>query len=506
MKKAVKAVGFMFVMILLSKVLGQAREIIIASIYGASGEATAFYAASTLPLNLFDIVFASAVSSSFIPIYNTYIEKDGEIEADRFASAFINVVFLGSIILTALLMLFSSHLISAVAGGLVGDVRQIAIYLTIAMLPVIIFASLAFSFVGILQSKGEFNIPAMMSLVSNVVIIIYLFFFNKYFGVMGLALSMLIGWILQFLIQIPASIKRGFRYSFILRHKGLKKVLVLSIPVLVGTWIQPITAIINTAFASGLENSQAIPSINYANRLYLIISSVFTVSLTNYIFPKLSKQSVNNEGELYNKTLNTSVKLIFIFLVPIAGIMLALATPIIEVVYKRGAFSSDALYYTAGTFFYYSLGIVFIGLLDLLNKAYYSRKNTLVPSVMAALAIALNIGLSYILKGYMGVFGLALSSSLTALFMASGLFIILNREIKFISKKDILEMSYILAFGLITFAITYYLYILIPIKGSLILNLLSLGISAIFGAVVYFGLLYSFIKEVKIMIKGVFKK
>jgi putative peptidoglycan lipid II flippase len=506
MKKAFKIVGFMSVMILLSKVLGQAREIFIAFIYGNGMEATAFYAASTLPLNLFDIVFASAVSSSFIPIYNTYIEKDGEIEADRFASAFINVMFLGSTVLTVLLMIFSSELISVVAGGLKEGIRQLAIYLTIVMLPVMIFASLAFSFVGILQSKGEFNIPAMMSLISNLVIMIYLFFFNKYFGITGLAVSMLIGWALQFLIQIPASIKKGFKYSLILRHNGLKKVLMLSIPVLVGTWIQPITAIINTAFASGLQNEQAIPAINYANRLYLITPSVFTVSITNYIFPKLSRQAVKNEGDLYAQTLNTSMKIIFLFLVPVASIMIALSNPIIEVVYKRGAFSDSALYDTAGVFFYYSLGIVFLGLLDLLNKAYYARKSTLVPSIMSGVGIALNIGLSFLLKDYMGVFGLALSSSLTALFMASGLFIILNREIKFISKKDMLEMFFVAIFGVITFVCTYYLYIFIPMKGSLILNLFSLALAGVVGGLVYFSLVYIFIKEVKIMIRGVLVK
>ncbi len=505
MKKSIKTVGFMFVMILLSKLLGQAREMLIAQFYGSSGDASAFYGVSSLPLNLFDIVFASAVSSAFIPVYNTYLEKDGEKEGDRFASAFLNVIFLGSLILTGVLMLCASPLVSIMAGGLVGQVRETAINLLIIMLPVMIFASLAFSLVGLLQSKGEFGIPAAMSLVSNGVVILYLCFGNRYFGIRGLAVSLVIGWVLQFAIQIPVAIKKGFHYQPVLRHEGLKTVVLLALPVMVGTWIQPISTMINNAFGSNIPN--ALTTLNWANKLYLIVSSVFTVSLTNYIFPRLSRQSVQEDTESYQETLKVSFLLIVTVLIPVCVLMLAFKTPIIEIVYKRGAFTDNDLYLTAGAFFYYSLGIPFYGLLDLLNKAYYARKNMLIPSVTAVAAIVLNIVLSFLLMKVMASFGLALATSLTAVFMSTVLCYLLNREIHFLKKEDWLSILRYVLYGVIMFPVCALCYRVFPGKANLLGNIFAVGISALAGILVYGGCLWCFQPQIRELIKkGILKR
>lgn len=505
MKKSMKTVGFMFVMILLSKLLGQAREMLIAQFYGSSGDASAFYGVSALPLNLFDIVFASAVSSAFIPVYNTYLEKDGEKEGDRFASAFLNAIFLGSLVLTCVLIFCASPLVSIMAGGLVGQVRETAIRLLVIMLPVMIFASLAFSLVGLLQSKGEFGIPAAMSLVSNGIVILYLCFGNRYFGIEGLAVSLVIGWVLQFAIQIPVAIKKGFHYQPVLRHEGLKTVIKLALPVMVGTWIQPISTMINNAFGSTIPN--ALTTLNWANKLYLIVSSVFTVSLTNYIFPRLSRQSVQEDNDSYRATLKTSFLLIVTVLIPICMLMLAFKTPIIEIVYKRGAFTENDLYLTAGAFFYYSLGIPFYGLLDLLNKAYYARKNMLVPCLTAVAAIVLNVVLSFLLMQVMKSFGLALATSLTAVFMAVVLCYLLNRELSFLQKTDWLSILRYVLYGLLMLPVCALCYRIFPGKASLIGNIVAVGISALAGILVYGGCLWCFEASIRDFIKkGVLKR
>ncbi len=504
MKKSIKTVGFMFVMILLSKLMGQGREMLIASLYGSSDAADAFYVASALPLNLFDIVFASAVSSAFIPVYNTYLEKDGARESDRFASAFLNAILIGSVILTGLLVLFSSDVVSALAGDLADGARSIAVNLSVILLPIIVFASLAFSLVGLLQSKGEFRVPAAMSLVSNGIVILYLFVLNDQFGINGLAVSLLVGWGLQFAIQIPVAIKKGFRYQPVLRHEGLKTVVKLAIPVMVGTWIQPISVLINNAFASGIPDG--VSTLNWANKLYLIVSSVFTVSLTNYIFPRLSKQSVQDDMESYNNTLRTSFMLIVAVLVPIMVLMLALKTPIIEIVYKRGEFTDHDLYLTAGAFFYYSLGIPFYGLLDLLNKAYYARKKMLVPSITAGVAIVFNIVLSLVLKNVMGSFGLALANSLTAVFMSTVLLILLNKQLGFLGKKELFSVIGYALLGVIMFPVCTLTYQFIPLKENLIGHIVTVGIAALAGVLVYGGGLLATQKEIRTKLKGVIKR
>lgn len=491
MNKAFKTVGFMFIMILMSKILGQAREMIIAAVYGTGAEANAFYAASTLPLNLFDIVFASSVSSAFIPVYNTYMEKKGQEEGDRFASAFINSVFLIALLLCVVLMLCASPLVSVIAKGLTGDAKLLAERLTVIMLPVIPFACLTFSCVGILQSKGEFNVPAVISLVSNGAVIIYLALFNNKFGITGLAASLAIGWLLQFAVQLPAIKRVGFKYNIkILYHEGLKDVVRLALPVLIGTWIQPISNIINTSFASGIDGG--ISALNYASKLYLIASTVFTVSVTNYIFPKLSRQSASSEGDSYKQTLKSSFNVILIVLIPVCALMLALHKPIIEIIYMRGEFDAEALRLTSGAFMYYSLGIVFYGALDLLNKAFYARKNSVIPATVAAIAISLNFVFSYILKKYMGLFGLSLSTTLVYMFMAITLFTLLNRKIGFFEKKDLVFFIKLIFYGILSFAVCAFVNNALKLGDGLLFKILKTGISALAGLGVYGILVFAF--------------
>lgn len=484
MKKAVKTVGFMFIMILLAKVLGQVREMFIASAFGAGSVADAYYAASTLPLNLFDIVFASAISSAFIPVYNSFAQKDGVAEGDRFASSFVNVIVVGSVAVSVLLMIFSGVLVKIMAPGLSGEVYSLAVKLTVIMMPIIVFASLTFCFTGILQSKGEFNVPAVISIVSNGFVIIYLVFFNKYFGIYGLAVSLLIGWFLQFVVQLPSARKNGFKYQRIFYHKGLKDVVKLALPVLAGTWIQPISNMINNAYASSLKSG--ISSLNYASKLYLIVSAVFTVSVTNYVFPLLSKQSASESKDDYKKTLCFSFKIIVAVLIPITVLMLALHTPIIEIVYKRGSFDDEALCLTSGAFFWYCLGIIFYGVLDLLNKAFYAQKNSIVPAVTAISAIFINVVLSYILKNAMGIYGLALSATLVYAFMATVLFVTLNKKVKFISLKDGAFFLKALIYGAVSFAGTKAVFsVLLPIDTNIFLKIVRVGLSCAAGVLIY---------------------
>ncbi len=501
MNKAVKTVGFMFIMILIAKVLGQAREMFVAAFFGVGSLTDAYYAASTLPLNLFDIVFASAISSAFIPVYNTYIEKYGSDEGDRFASGFLNTIILLSVVLCILLVIFSKQLVGVLAGGLDDKTALLASQLTKIMMPIIVFASLTFSFTGILQSKGEFNIPAVISIVSNAVVILYMIFFSDKFGIYGLAVSLVIGWVLQFLVQLPAAKKVGFSYKPVLFHRGLKDVVKLALPVLIGTWIQPISNLINNAYASSLNNG--ISALNYASKLFLIVASVFTVSVTNYVFPLLSKQSATDDSVSYKKTLYNSFKIILIVLVPICVFMLALNTPIIEIVYKRGEFDDNAVRLTAGAFYYYCFGIIFYGVLDLFNKAFYAQKNSVIPAVIAGCAIVINAVLSFFLKNLMGVFGLALSSTLVYAFMALSLFVALNYKVRFFEVKNIVFLIKELLYGVITFLATKSIYtLLIGLDTNIITKLLRMGISCIAGLAVYAVFILVFERKT---LKGMYK-
>lgn len=200
--------------------------------------------------------------------------------------------------LTGLGMMFSGGLTSLFAGGFDSETARLCSELTRIMFPTVFFTGIAYSFVGILQSLDEFNLPAAMSLVSNAAVILYYFTLNDRFGVVGLAFAFLAAWLLQALIMVPSLAKKGFRYrpSLNLKSDGMKKVFALMLPVMVSTWVTPINQTINARFGSGLFEGAGVSAIELSYNLYTIIVGVFILSITNYIFPRLSQISADKDG------------------------------------------------------------------------------------------------------------------------------------------------------------------------------------------------------------------
>ena len=372
MKKSVKIVSSIFIIILLSKILGQVREIIFASYYGTTDVANAFLTASQIPLNFFDIILGMAIVSAFVPVFNEYREKEGETKAREFSYDFVGVVFAVAFLVTLLGVIFSFNLVSIIAAGLNDETTVLASRLLKILFPSMIFTALAYSYTGILQSYGEFKIPAAMSLISNVVTIIYLFLFNDRFGIFGLAVSMLIGWIFQLVVLIPPLVKR--KYKFVIKFNflsdGMKKVYKLALPIFLSSWVQPINVMVNTYLASFLNGGQAVSALNYANKLYLIIVSVFATSVTNLLLPNLSRIFVLGDMKKCAETTQGSVNASILFLLPVTGLFLFFRVAIVEIIFQRGSFDALSTLLTSKALFYYSFGMLGFGISEILNKTY----------------------------------------------------------------------------------------------------------------------------------------
>ena len=429
-KNAVGTVSFIFVAIVLSKLLGQAREMVIAFMYGDSISASAYFAASQIPVNFFDMILGSAISSAFIPVYNKFTEKEGEKRADQFATRFLNAIILATTALCIVGILLAPWLIEIMVPDLEEGGQKLAAQLLRIMFPMVIFIGMAFTLVGILQSKGEFRIPAIMSMVSSGVTILYLVTLNGKFGIHGLAAALFLGWFLQFLILALPACRRGFHYKISdgVRDEGLRMVVRLALPVLLGTWVQPINATVNTALASGLDNGSGVAALNYANRLYVIAASVFAVSITNYIFPQLSRLAVAGQKREWTATLATSLKTVLFLVVPVAVVFLLQSEEIIRLIYQRGEFTEGAVQSTSTALFFYSVGMVGYAVQEILNKAFYSKGESKIPTVAAVMAMVVNFVLGVWLSKKMGIGGLALAASSAAVISAVFSFIMICKK------------------------------------------------------------------------------
>lgn len=489
MGNTVKTVSGIFIIIMFAKVLGQVREMMLAASYGTAYQATAFLTASQIPLNFFDMILGLAIVSAFVPVFNEYFQKSGKSEANKFAGNFIGVILTIATVVAVVGVVFSGFIVSKIAGGLNDETAHLASVLLKILFPSIIFTSVAYAYAGILQSFGEFKIPAAMSVVSNGVAILYFLIFNSKFGIFGLSVSMLIGWIMQLIILVPSlkKMKFSFKLNFKFFSEGMIKVYKLAGPILVSSWVQPINVMFNLHLASYLNNGDAVSAINYANKLYLILASVFTVSVTNLTLPALSR--VFSEGKIKDaaEIIVNSLKSVILFLIPVLAMFVVYKTQIIEIIYQRGEFGTESTKLTAIALGAYSVGMVGYGMQEVMNKTFYAMQKPKVPAIVAVCTVVVNIILSFSLSKVMGLSGIALSAAIAATFGGVSITAISVKyveNIKFNSVIITFLKAIISAFLAILCSCVVYNALSLMV-GGLIVKLLRLGLAGIVFLLIY---------------------
>ncbi len=509
MKNSVRTVGNIFFIIFFSKLLGQVREIMIAGSYGTENLANAFMTATQIPLNFFDLILGAAIVSAFVPVFNEFYEKDGFEHANGFANNFVGVITVLSVVISVLGVFFSGSLIGIMASGFDAETSVLASKLLKIMFPSMIFTAVAYAYAGVLQSLGQFNVPAAMSIVSNGISILYLLLFKDKYGITGLAVSMLIGWLMQLALLIPYLIRFKFKFGFRLNFKepGMIKVYKLAIPILLSSWVQPLNVLFNTHLASYLEGGASV--INYANKLYLIIASVFTVAITNMILPELSRLFVSGEKEQAGQVIGNSLKATTLFILPIMFLFIVFAEPIVRIIYQSGAFDERSVELTAAALLCYSIGMLGFAWQEVLNKSFYSMQISKIPMQTAFLAIAINVLVSLALFKSVGVAGLATASAISAIFSGVTLFIRMTKANPFLPVKQVL-VSFLKGFisAVVSAGVAKIICkLFVPAQAGRIVLLFAVGTICLFAVILYVLLLLLFrCEELKVLKTMMFKK
>lgn len=430
-KKAVRTIGFMAVIIFVAKIMGLLRETMIAGVYGRGYESDLINTATQIPLLFFDMTLGIAILSTFVPIFNKYLEKESRERAEEFANNFMNTVITVSTLAAIAGIIFAEPIVSIMVPGFDENKVLETARLLRLLFPAIIFTAAAYTSVGILQSLGEFNVPSLISFVSNLIMILYLTVFGDKFGLTGVILSMLLAWAAQLLVQIPSLRKKGFKYrlTFNFRDEGIKEAAILALPVLISSWIQPVCAVINMAFGSSLGDG-AVSGLNWANKIYIIMVGVFAYAITNFIFPTLSRMSAGDNEKGFAETTRTSIGFAVYIITYIAAMFIALSVPIIKVVFEHGEFTADDTMLTASALLYYSFGMVAYAICEVLNKSFYAIQDGKTPMYSSIVGIAVNFIAAYLLVGVfkMGVGGLALSGAVSSVSIALVLLVMINKR------------------------------------------------------------------------------
>ncbi|MBC6003806.1 MAG: murein biosynthesis integral membrane protein MurJ [Paeniclostridium sordellii] len=510
MSNLAKSAFWLMVVTMLSKVVGFAREIVLGYFYGTSAYSDIYITAMNIPLVLFAAI-GLAIATTFIPLYHEALENGGEKRALKFSNNIVCIVVILSLLLAIFGYIFAQPLVKLFAMNFTGEKLILTVRFVRILMIGIIFIGLSNIMTAYLQIQGDFAIPGMIGFPNNVIIIVSIIISALTKNINILAIGGLLGMVSQFLFQVPFAIKKGYRFKPVisLKDKYLKKMLWLVVPVFIGVAVNQVNTMVDRSLASGLGDG-VITALNNANRLNGFVMGLFIATLSAVIYPTLSKLSTEDNREKFAESVATSVNCVNLLVLPASVGAIVLATPVVRILFQRGAFDEKSTALTATALVFYSVGMIGFGLRDILGKVFYSLKDTKTPMINGMIAVALNIVLNITLVKVMGHGGLALATSLSAITCILLLFGSLKKKIGYYGQDKIKNTFFkSLIASLVMGVVTYFVYKFF--NGMLglgfIQEAISLGGSVGVGVIVYALLVKVFkVEEIDMLIDMVKKK
>jgi putative peptidoglycan lipid II flippase len=425
---------------LASRLLGWIRLLVIGSQFGASRELDAYFAAFRIPDAIFQLVVAGALSAALIPVFAGYRARGQEAEAWRLASSVINLVLIALAGLSLVMAIFAPIFVPIVAPGFDAPTTELTVRMTRVMLISPVLIGMGAVVTGILNSYGQFTVPAIAPLLYNLAIIVAAIVLAPLMGVEGLAVGVAIGSLAHLLVQVPNLARVGQRYDLTigLAHPGVRRVAWLMGPRTLGLAAGQLNFLVSTVLASGLPEG-SLTAYNYAFQLSQIPVGVIGVSIAVALFPTLSQDAALGRIGDIRRQVATAVRVLVFVAVPLMAVMIVLRDPLTAVFYEYGAFSASATARTASALLFFALGLGGHIVVHVLTRAFYAMQDTRTPVLWAVVAVGVNVPLMAALVGPMGVEGLALALSISAVLEVLGLLWSLHRRIESIEGAAILR-------------------------------------------------------------------
>ena len=425
---------------LISRLVGVARDRILAHQFGAGIELDIYTAAFRIPDFIYNLLIVGALSAGFIPIFLELFQKDKK-DAWAFVSRVINATFLLVSGVSVVLYFFAPHIVSLLVPGFGPEAQKQTIDLTRVMLLSPILLGLSAIVSGVLQSLKAFFIYSLAPVLYNIGIIVGALFFVPHFGLVGLAYGVVLGAFLHLLIQIPIFLSSGFHYSpkTFLKDKKMKQLVRALVPRTLTLASVQITTLVLTFFASFLGTG-SIAIFNFASNISSLGVGIIGISFAMAAFPTLSEYVAKKDLEGFKKQLALTTRQILFFILPLTILFILLRAQIVRVLLGTGAFNWENTIVTATTVGMFSLSLFSQCLLALYSRAFFALHNGRTPLMIAMLSLFITVSLSFYFKTYFGVAGLALGISLGSMFQAAFLFIGLRKILGANDENGILEL------------------------------------------------------------------
>ncbi len=457
-----RAAGVVSIAVMISRILGLARETAIGYYFPSKVSADTFYLAFRIPNFLRDMFGEGILSKAFITTFLATEAEDGEEAAWNLTNRIFNLTFLVLIGIIALGIIFAPVLVDVLARdnfnrnldtiehfGFDSKI-ELAIYLTQLMFPYLLFVSFAAIAMGLLNSKGRFGIPACASTFFNVSSLVvgiggyYLCPLVEIHPVTGMAIGVIVGGIAQFLIQVPSMYRVGFRYRPLLslRDPRVLQVVHLIGPAVLGVAAVQVNLLTNTFFVT--SDSGWLTWISRAYRVMHLPIGIFGVAISTVALPQLARLVTAGETENFRNALSYALRLMLVLTIP-AGIgLMVLSEPICRLLYEWGVTVEEDTIETARLLWVYAFGLCGFSTLKIVTDGFYAHKDIRAPVIVSICAVVLNICLNYLFI-YRELFleprAVVFSTVLTVTLNCAVLLLLLRRKVGRLGLRSLIPLT-----------------------------------------------------------------
>ena len=389
------AAGILAITALNSRLLGLVRDRLLASTFGAGSDLDVYFAAFRIPDFIYNILIAGGVIVAFLPLFSEYFLKDKK-EALDFANNVLNLFFVFLVLISLGISVFAPIFVKIITPGFSPQQISLTVLLTRILFLSPILLGLSSIFSGVLQYFNKFLAYSLAPVLYNLGIIVGIIFLAPASGILGVTLGVILGAFLHMAIQIPSAIGSGFCYKpiFNLKDPKIKKVFSLMIPRTLGVAAPQINLMVVTAIASGLP-AGAISIFTFANNLQQFPLGLIGIPFAIAAFPALSQDWAAQKKDEFIEKFSLTFRKILYLIIPISFLIFILKNQIVEIILRTGRFGEDAAKMAAASLGLFALGIFATCLIPLIFRAFFALQDTKTPTIIAIIAVILNIFLSF---------------------------------------------------------------------------------------------------------------
>ncbi len=442
-----RSAGVVSAAVLMSRVTGLVRESVMASLFGASQAYDAYVLGFRIPNLMRDLFAEGALSSAFVPIFTRYLTTRSREEALRLFNLVMTAIIIIVGALCALGVAFSPQLVDLFAHGFrqVPGKYELAVRLTRIMFPFLLLVALAAQAMGVLNACRKFGIPALSSVMFNVGSVVFGlilgFVLGPHLGIQpiyGMAWGVMMGGALQVVFQIPSLVKAGFAFrpAIDFQHEGLRSVLRLMGPALLGSASTQINILVNTNFAAGMRDAAGLVMngpvswLSYAYRFMQFPLGVFGVAIAAATLPEIARSASRNDFREFRDTLSRSLSMVLVLTIPSSIGLAVLGPSIVGAIYQYHKFTAFDTHETALALSCYAAGLAGYASLKVLVPAFYALNDARTPMLVSLFSVVVNfVTARYMVQTPLRHAGLALATSAVSVASFLLLLTVLRRKI-----------------------------------------------------------------------------